>query len=65
MTASEADFLLARPKWWSERRKGQCKEWRNAFIPPAKVSRCSNGGVKERVAGCWLSLGGLLLITGN
>ena len=51
MTASEADFLLARPKWWSERRD-ECKEWRNAFIPPAKVSpllqrRC------ERAC-CWL-----------
>lgn len=31
--------------------RDECKECRNVFIPSAKVSCCSNRGVKERVAG--------------
>jgi len=38
--------------------RDECKEWRNAFIPSAKVSCCSNHGVK----GVLLTVGRLLLV---
>jgi len=51
MTASEADFLWFDRSGSLNAGRDECKEWRNAFIPSAKVSCCSNRGVKERVAG--------------
>lgn len=51
MAASEADFLWLGRSGGLNAGRDECKEWRNAFIPPAKISCCSNRGVKERVAG--------------